>query len=345
MKRAPMLIICKLLILFLVFGAPMFEANSPQPVNVAVENAITRTVTPPTNFPSFWVDHNQWRCGRCNALNGRNITHCASRQILPTYPFNLGPPCGHLAPTGSPPGVVAPPMPGIWHCAVCNQWALGTGNHCARCNDGLRPGYARCSNCNEVMPGTFLYQHYLECLPTGSILPPFPEVGDENLRTVLGSIRHYVALVSTIFIAFCGLLFVLYAIWIGWKFAKAQEDGARKNAKSQLLYAIIGILCISVVVTLTQFVLATPVTIPIDAGGIVGVAETYAAVRDIVNMILQVLVTLAVIFAVYIAWQFMKAEDDANRKKAKTQLLYTIFGAIAIVLINIIATTVLGSFI
>jgi len=169
--------------------------------------------------------------------------------------------------------------------------------------------------------------------------------GDGSIGGITGQIETYSRIVTLIFLSFCGLLVTLYAIWIGWKFAKAQDDGARKNAKSQLIYALIGVMSITVVIILTQFVVnGLRGTGPgIEDGGIGGVTETYNAIADIINSILNVLVTAAVVYGVYVGWQFMKADDDAKRKNAKTQLLYTIIGVVAVVLINVVISAVFSS--
>ena len=164
---------------------------------------------------------------------------------------------------------------------------------------------------------------------------------DEGVSTVMADVADVVSLVRTIFLAFCALLLVLYAIWIGWKFMKATDDQKRKDAKSQLIYSIIGAISVGLLIGLLEGVLGAlgpSGTVALDNEA---AAVAYANIAYVIGVVIDILVTAATIFAVYVGWQFMKAEDDQKRKEAKIRLLYTGLGLIGVVLLNTIVGNVL----
>ena len=165
-----------------------------------------------------------------------------------------------------------------------------------------------------------------------------------NTTTQITSITRTISLV---FLGICVSLVTLYAIYIGFRLAKSGGDETkRKDAKAQLIYAIIGLLVITIVMILVGVVNDALQPRPDRIVGdhdIAGLDVTMTAISHIITAVLDILVTAAVIFGVYIGWQFMKAEDDTKRKAAKAQLIYTAIGVVAIVLINIIATATFGA--
>jgi uncharacterized membrane protein YidH (DUF202 family) len=165
-----------------------------------------------------------------------------------------------------------------------------------------------------------------------------------NIAGVLSTIQDVCRGVATFTLAAVAALAVVFAIWIGFKLATAEEDGKRKDAKMQLIYAIIGMIVavsLALVVGLLEPALQRTVQNG-DVGGLVGSGAALSAIGEGVNAILSIVTALATVFAVYIAWQFIKAEDDGKRKQAKTQLIWTIVGIIAIVVITMIADAVIG---
>ena len=162
-----------------------------------------------------------------------------------------------------------------------------------------------------------------------------------SLVGVAGTLRDVTAVVNTItntVLAFCAMLVVLFAVYIGFKFAKAQDDQARKNAKAQLIYSIIGLVVIGIIVTLVNVI----GTISPETGNIgADIQPMYDNIRLGVEAVLNILVALGTLFGLYIGWQFMKADSDDKRKQAKAQLLYTAIGVIAIVVLNAGAAAVL----
>lgn len=77
-----------------------------------------------------------------------------------------------------------------------------------------------------------------------------------NTSVTVTNIDNIVAIVNNVIAAAMGLLtagIIVYAIFIAYKFFTADDDGKRKNAKAQLVYAIIGIvICIAIMIAAPQ---------------------------------------------------------------------------------------------
>ena len=66
--------------------------------------------------------------------------------------------------------------------------------------------------------------------------------GDSDLST---SLTNIISTINTVISSAIGIVtagVVILAIFIAFKFFTAEDDGKRKNAKAQLIYAIIGIV-------------------------------------------------------------------------------------------------------
>jgi len=178
--------------------------------------------------------------------------------------------------------------------------------------------------------------------------------GFDAVTRITTEIELYVRIASTVFLAICGLLVTIFAVYIGYKFAKATDDGQRQQAKQQLIYSIVGAVGIIMVIIIFNTIVGGNGVLGTDINQLeeqiaetsgelnTVVMGTYAAAQSLVNTVLQIIATVATVFAVWVGWQLMKAEDDGKRKQAKTQLIYTFIGIIAVVLINVIVTAVLG---
>ncbi|MDR0462201.1 MAG: pilin [Christensenellaceae bacterium] len=168
---------------------------------------------------------------------------------------------------------------------------------------------------------------------------------DDPVVRTMNTIGNAVDIAVVVFMAICASLIVFYAIWVGFNFAKATDDAKRAQAKSQLIYSIIGLVGITVISTLFGTVLKSYTKISaITPDGatdfndtVVAATKVLAIVNTISSVVLKTLTSAATIFAVWVGWQLMKAEDDAKRKQAKTQLIYTAIGIVVIVAIQAIA--------
>ena len=195
---------------------------------------------------------------------------------------------------------------------------------------------------------------------TGSGTPKISEnTTDTAVVQVMTKVEGYIGIVRTVFLSICALVVVLFAIYVGWKMAKAEEDQKRTEAKQQLIYSIIGILSIVIFVVLFRAVIpllgakqglnaeelkkqSTGLSHE-EIDSLASVFSTYQVVQKVVATVLNVIGTVAIVFAVYVGWQLMKAEEQSKRDQAKKQLLFTVIGVVGIVLINFIAQAVIGS--
>jgi len=191
--------------------------------------------------------------------------------------------------------------------------------------------------------------------------------GEQEIIRVTREISDWASIAAVVFIAFCGLLVFIFMIWMFFKLALAKDDAARKSAKSHVVYAIVGLLGIGVMLSFILLVIPETWTpnenrLPGDHAGTENGRRTYLtdeagipvlnddgmatavmthgpvttafiSITHVVDAILSIFVTLAIVFAVYLGWQFMKAEDENKRKNAKKQLFYTILGGVGILLL------------
>jgi len=193
---------------------------------------------------------------------------------------------------------------------------------------------------------------------------------------VLSEINRYTTTMTIIIlVALCSLA-LLFAIYIGFKFATAKDDNARAQAKLQLFYSLVAALSIGILTAVYQLMLGTDVTrqfilLPSEVGPFRGInfdcrtcratdpptpwtgcthgapiaalGVTYTNMYHLIITILNVLTTVSVLFAVYLAWKLAKAEDDNTRKQAKFQIFYSVMGVFVIVLIIAVTQAVIGS--
>ncbi|MDR0462200.1 MAG: pilin [Christensenellaceae bacterium] len=179
----------------------------------------------------------------------------------------------------------------------------------------------------------------------------FSLMGADRTQEVLKTVGGAVDIATAVFLAICASMIVFFAIWVGFNFAKATDDAKRAQAKSQLIYSIVGLVGITVMITLFTTVLGgykapkqinRPDGVTADMDSTLTTANSVLTIiNTVVGCVLKILSSAATIFAVYVGWQLMKAEDDAKRKQAKTQLIYTAVGIVAVVAIQSIATAVI----
>ena len=138
-------------------------------------------------------------------------------------------------------------------------------------------------------------------------------------------------------------LMVFFAIYVAWRLMKAEDDSQRKQAKSQLFYSIVGIVGVGILIVFIRVVIPTIAAIKDTSAtyGSLPINDILNAVNNILSCIMQIILALVGIFACYVAWQFIKAEDDGKRKQAKLQLVYCFIAIVGLVLFNLVATTVL----
>ena len=170
-------------------------------------------------------------------------------------------------------------------------------------------------------------------------------IGAETTTTVLRRIENGITWASTSILIICASLVVFYAAWVGFNMAKASDEGKRTQAKTQLIYSIIGIVAIIVLAVMIRAVVPLLAT-----GGTASATQAHAnlglgGLQAIVTAVLNILASCATVFALWLGWNLMSAEDEGKRKNAKMQLMYTIGGIVAVLLINMIATAVIDGLI
>jgi cytochrome bd-type quinol oxidase subunit 2 len=168
--------------------------------------------------------------------------------------------------------------------------------------------------------------------------------GVTNIATFLDNINTPLRTVTIAILALVALGAVGFAIYVAFRLAKAEDEGKRKEAKNQLLWSIIAALAGVVVFILITTVFSTGMLGTNKAAITGGDAAIRSAANEVLGAIFLAFETLfnllsvaGALFAIYIAIRLATAEDEGKRKQAKAQLLWTLVGIVAtIVLITII---------
>ena len=163
-----------------------------------------------------------------------------------------------------------------------------------------------------------------------------------NVLETFNKIRLIIGDVFTAIIVIAALCMLIYAIYIAFKLAKAEDDGKRKEAKNHLMWAIIGLVAALALVGLFKLVLADP---KIDYKEVKfsnsQVSSVVSLVESIIGSIFGLAGIAAAVFAGYIAYRLMTASDDGKRKQAKQQLIWTLIAIVGIYALQGLIQTVL----
>ena len=186
--------------------------------------------------------------------------------------------------------------------------------------------------------------------------------------TTLKLIQRPLDIVMVGIIALVAIGAVVFSIWVGFRLAKAEDEGKRKDAKQQLLWAIIAVVASVLIFVLITTVFATSDGTPSVMGGAydtmvtkLNAAKTegkpdlvidatltaLVAINQVIGILFSFVTLAAVGFAIYVGARLAMAQDEGKRKEAKQQLLWTIIaigGAIVLsVIIGQIMVQLVGS--
>jgi len=134
---------------------------------------------------------------------------------------------------------------------------------------------------------------------------------------------------------------IVFAIWVGFRLAKAEDEGKRKEAKQQLLWSIIAVVATVALFMIIQFALKGDLyqTPKIGTGDTpVGQAaeKVVVAVSAAINALLTLATVAAMCFAIYVGVRLAMAQDEGKRKEAKQQMLWTIIAIVAAIALTMI---------
>lgn len=163
----------------------------------------------------------------------------------------------------------------------------------------------------------------------------------------LEEISAVISTVSLIFYALLTAVLVVYAIYIGYKFATADDDSKRKDAKQQLIYAIVGVVAAVAFVTLGAMIDFIPAIAEGTAAGGSAIDDIANSALSMINSILSIITEVVWVglgfLAAYLAWKFISADDDSKRKSAKTQLIYAVIGILGVLVIQALIPSLISA--
>jgi cytochrome bd-type quinol oxidase subunit 2 len=178
------------------------------------------------------------------------------------------------------------------------------------------------------------------------------EVESDIVVGIFEDIRDFINTLFTVFIIIVMLAAVFYAIYLGYRLARAEDEVKRKEAKQQLLWALIGALAAGVVFALFTTIIEDQVTglkdkYTLDETGDVAVLAN--GVLTIIYLCIDVIARLfsiaATVFCVYLIFRFVKAEDEGKRKECKKQLLWTFIAILGVMVVIALLPAIMGAII
>lgn len=146
---------------------------------------------------------------------------------------------------------------------------------------------------------------------------------------------------------------IVFAIWVGFRLAKAEDEGKRKEAKQQLMWSIIAIAAVAV-----MFVLFTTLFHPTNGvfggvdkttvnGKVSLIANAGNQVMNVIHLatrsILQLFSLAAMLYAIYVGMRLAMAQDEGKRKEAKAQLLWSLIAVVGALALAMIISMVMSA--
>jgi len=158
-------------------------------------------------------------------------------------------------------------------------------------------------------------------------------LGNSAFASFLEQITGPIEIIRTAVLVLVMFGAIGFAIWVGIRLAKAEDEGKRKEAKQQLLWSLIAAVAAIVLLMLMNFILAEYMNYqnPYAGSGDPLSSQIAILIGLIVtafNALLNVASIIAVLFAIYIASKLALAQDEGKRKEAKKQLLWTLIAVV-----------------
>ena len=166
--------------------------------------------------------------------------------------------------------------------------------------------------------------------------------GGFSFVTFTDAINDPLQVIVIVMLALIALAAIIFAIWVGFRLARAEDEGKRKEAKQQLLWSIIAVIaCVGMFVVLTAVLPDTynfSNRFEKDDEDILNQTgyEVIAGVGGAIGALFSIISIGAMAFAIYIGIRLAMAPDEGKRKEAKQQLLWSLIalvGAIALYVI------------
>jgi uncharacterized membrane protein len=175
-----------------------------------------------------------------------------------------------------------------------------------------------------------------------------------DFNAVIASIRDVLNPIFYGALILIGIVALVFAIYVGFRLARAEDESKRKEAKSQLLWSIIAVIVVIVVAVVIPTVIGSSFFTPstdytdmiAEAGGnvevIAAVNGVLVAVANLVSALLELVSIGAIFFAIYLGIRLARAEDESKRKEAKKQLLWTLIALVGIILLTTVVDLIVS---
>ncbi|MCL2586928.1 MAG: pilin [Firmicutes bacterium] len=134
----------------------------------------------------------------------------------------------------------------------------------------------------------------------------------------------------------------IFALFLGWRLALADDEQKRKNVKGQMVWTVLGIMVVLAIIAiwgaLSGFLL------PEGEDGTGGVASSHNPVIHIAahlsgndgvawlyRVFLGLMLGMTSLLAIYLGVQISKAEDESKRRNAKAQMVYAVIAILLLI--------------
>ena len=157
-----------------------------------------------------------------------------------------------------------------------------------------------------------------------------PEAVGSFLATIVAISAYF-----TLIVIWGGAIFALY---LGWRLALADDEQKRKSVKGQMVWAVLAVVVVAGIVGIWSAIQSILVTEEVGIGSVrdnnpvLHMADTLSGRLEWLFWTLFAVVgALSGLLAVYLGVQLATAQDEQKRRNAKGQMVYAILAFILVV--------------
>lgn len=174
----------------------------------------------------------------------------------------------------------------------------------------------------------------------------------EAFITFIDSVKPILETATLVVLGIIASLGTVFGLYVGFKLARAEDEGRRREAKQQLLWSILATIVVVTIFVLLSTLLnpdtgifsgRAPITITNPEGEIVveEAIKIIAVIDRAVDALLSLFSIGAMLFAIYLGIRLAMAEDENKRKEAKAQVFWTLIAVIIALSLAVIISQVM----
>lgn len=190
----------------------------------------------------------------------------------------------------------------------------------------------------------------------GQDTDPTETAGMETFSAFIDAVEPYISYLIGVTLVVVGIISVLFALWVAFRLARAEDAGKRREAKKHMIWAIIAAVALVAMFLVLNVLFAPDTGLLVGEVKIVGledvegdetVVSSAVLLLDMISKAISALFrlvgTCAVLFALYLSIRLAMATDEGKRAQAKAQLFWTVLGCIIALALAILIREVMVS--